>query len=1142
MTQAVIRLVLFAIALTASASGQTQTFWESTNGPTGGTTQALTFNSTGALIAGTGGTGVFVLLPGDSNWIPSSAGLNNPDVRALLTLPGNIVLAGTGLGVFRSTNGGQSWNTTGLDFGINNAFASISGSDVVVGTTNGNAGVLRSIDGGLTWGPAGLSGFSVIALAYRQLSNTLFAGTTTSGIFRSTNAGTSWIPASNGLTDSVILSIAVSSSGVVFAGTANGQFRSLNNGATWVPVGAGISAGPRYAVVVNQARHVFLGTGITSGVFRSTDDGTSWAAVNSGLTNLDIRSLVLSPGGVLHAGTGNGTVFRSTSSTVPPVSPVLISPADQSINQPINILLRWTASSGAADYLVQVATDSQFTSVIVSDTLTTTTKTVGPLANGTTYFWRVSARNLGGTSAFSARRFTTIPVTASVPILLIPIDNATNIPSPVGFRWRASNGASTYRFQLSTDSTFSFVILDDSTIVDTVFQTSALVEATTYFWRVSARNVAGSSAFSFARRFRTAGVPAMRLIPPMIDFGSVTLGSSVSDTVTILSEGSDPLVVDSVRIVGVDASEFSVLGSQGPFPPIDPQNSIQVVVRYVPTVTGPRTAFLSVWSNASPAIDSVTFFGRSTAPVLEVTISGTPVQDGTVGFGVKIPASTATLTESLYVRNAGQTSYSSLELTQITPDSFFVQVPPAFLNIRGVEYYVVIVDGTGFPLTYPELNPAGNPAILRVSIANALSLFTLPRGKYRMASVPLELGQTGLLNLFSDDFGPYQRNLWRLFRWENGAYAEAQQVSAAAAPGSANWVVVHAGGNFDTDSGRSVNSATPYVITLPASDWSQIGNPFAFPVEWQSIISSGNVRGPYYFNGESYILDTNAVMRPWEGYFVFNEEAFPVTLTIPVLEAPEPPRPPRPIAPGEFMIRLTAASWEEPEQTSQIFVGSRYGATSGYDLYDYPAPPRSPANEATLAIVSDGREFMINAKPASQLGNRWDVRVSVPPGVNRLRAEVSSLGNLPDGHHSYIYDIHDRAVIGRENSTFVIESASASRELIVIVGTDEFARQILGDVPLKPIVFNLLQNFPNPFNPSTTIEYHVAKRANVSIEVFNVLGQQVRTLLNEDRNAGFHSIIWDGVNNTGSQMSSGVYVYRMTAGQFVQHRKLILLR
>jgi hypothetical protein len=94
-----------------------------------------------------------------------------------------------------------------------------------------------------------------------------------------------------------------------------------------------------------------------------------------------------------------------------------------------------------------------------------------------------------------------------------------------------------------------------------------------------------------------------------------------------------------------------------------------------------------------------------------------------------------------------------------------------------------------------------------------------------------------------------------------------------------------------------------------------------------------------------------------------------------------------------------------------------------------------------------------------------------------------------------------------------------------------------------PPSFELSQNYPNPFNPSTTIEYEVPRRGEVSIRIYNSLGQLVRTLISgETMEAGAHSVKWDGSDERGSRVSSGAYFYSLQAGDFVSTKKSILLK
>jgi len=82
----------------------------------------------------------------------------------------------------------------------------------------------------------------------------------------------------------------------------------------------------------------------------------------------------------------------------------------------------------------------------------------------------------------------------------------------------------------------------------------------------------------------------------------------------------------------------------------------------------------------------------------------------------------------------------------------------------------------------------------------------------------------------------------------------------------------------------------------------------------------------------------------------------------------------------------------------------------------------------------------------------------------------------------------------------------------------------------------------NPFNPETTIKYHVLRSQNINISVYNLIGQKVITLVNENKTPGHYKTIWDGKNSMGRQVSSGNYIYEIKTGTFIQSRKMTLLR
>jgi hypothetical protein len=90
--------------------------------------------------------------------------------------------------------------------------------------------------------------------------------------------------------------------------------------------------------------------------------------------------------------------------------------------------------------------------------------------------------------------------------------------------------------------------------------------------------------------------------------------------------------------------------------------------------------------------------------------------------------------------------------------------------------------------------------------------------------------------------------------------------------------------------------------------------------------------------------------------------------------------------------------------------------------------------------------------------------------------------------------------------------------------------------------YDLMQNYPNPFNPSTAITYQLAALGKVQIKVFDILGREVKTLVNDERPAGKYQVIWNATDNFGNKVTSGIYIYSLRTNSYSQSRKMILMK
>jgi hypothetical protein len=171
----------------------------------------------------------------------------------------------------------------------------------------------------------------------------------------------------------------------------------------------------------------------------------------------------------------------------------------------------------------------------------------------------------------------------------------------------------------------------------------------------------------------------------------------------------------------------------------------------------------------------------------------------------------------------------------------------------------------------------------------------------------------------------------------------------------------------------------------------------------------------------------------------------------------------------------------------------------------------------------------LNMAPTSQV-----VTVTVP---------TTDLGLHPDSTY-YLSDLLTSTYIQRTGSQLqsVVTSLSAYQARVWTIAREPIELAAPAMPQELPKTFSLGQNYPNPFNPVCTIPFELPSRNRVTIAVFNLLGQQVKVLTDAVYPAGIHRVAWDGHNDLGAPVTSGVYFYQIRAGDFVATRKMLLLR
>lgn len=485
-------------------------------------------------------------------------------------------------------------------------------------------------------------------------------------------------------------------------------------------------------------------------------------------------------------------------------------------------------------------------------------------------------------------------------------------------------------------------------------------------------------------------------------------------------------------------------------------------------------------------------------------------------------------------------------------DTFSQIIPADAVTERGIEYRISSSDSIG---------NKDSTAIffVNVSFGSGVEVKQITRGSsqtaYRMISAPNLLDQTLADSIFmASGFGAYDTTGWRLFQYRDNAYVERDSLNAATfkfEPGEAFWLISSRDRNIDFGSGVSLRADTSHTLTLKPG-WNQIGLPFAFPVAWDSIFAASGepvtVQKPYLYTGSYALTD---ILEPYKGYFIFNrDDNANISLRIPPIASETSTNP---LARLDFSnidwALQIKAKCQEARDDFNLF-GTNKLASDSWDLLDYTEPPTVGEYVSVYFPRNDWEVFPNNyttdfRKHLGQ-GQTWSFNVTTNIRHSEVKLTFDGLESLFQGVEIILLDekLNVSKNLKQDNFySFPTGAHGTTKSLKLLVGSSDYLSDEVSDIALVPVEFELSQNFPNPFNPITTIRYGLPHSENVRIRIFDLLGREVRTLTDgEQKEAGYHIISWNGQDKNGRPVASGVYIYRFRAGKFSQTRKMILVK
>jgi len=817
------------------------------------------------------------------------------------------------------------------------------------------------------------------------------------------------------------------------------------------------------------------------------------------------------------------TVCNFTTIVAVPDVPVPVSPVDNVANQPTTLSLNWNMMPGADSYRLQVSTDKNFGSFVADDsTITTTSRLITGLSNDTKYYWRVNAKNAGGTSAYSTVcNFTTIVAVPDVPVLVLPADSATDQPKTLSLNWNMVARADSYRLQVSTDQNFGSFAADDSTITTTSRLITGLSNDTKYYWRVNAKNAGGTSAYSTICNFTTiVAVPDMPVLVLPADsatdqpktlslnwntavradsyrlqvstdknFGSFAVDDSTITTTSRLITG---LSNDTKYYWRVNAKNA---GGTSPYSDVFYFTTIPPAVSIISPAGGEKweTKSLHNITWVSSDIDNIKIEYSINNGTDWITIAGS-VSAGAGSYNWTIPDNTSNLCK--------------VRISDVSNGNF---------NSISKNYFVIYSQPDTISCSF---------SIGNMDVTSASS--------FRMTGVP---GKTDYS--ISRLMKGKQVKDWQVYH-DNGKaqnYFIAYDGSSTfnLTPGRGFWVISRQSIDV-TGAVSSVELDNSACYSVPVhDDWNIISNPFEKRVSWNSIQTiNGVIESLWDFTG-SFVAVTN--LEPYKGYYFRNLTGL-TSLRIPYIVTAALGKS-SDFSSGGDADRISLKLIRDNNEKSEVFIGFGSGTLNGYDAMDLFKPVADFERER-IVIRNDSLEtaykyLFADYRPFTGM-QKYDINLKLIPNQTytiRITGGKSFDAGICiiDKRLNNFYDMTGINEIK-------IKSAFENNNYELIIAESSYLQELKQKYEI-PLTFELEQNYPNPFNPSTVISYSLAKSGNVKLTVYDLAGKEIQTLVEEYQNAGRYNVRF---SIKDSDISSGVYYYTLLSDGQTLTRKLMLLK
>ncbi len=361
--------------------------------------------------------------------------------------------------------------------------------------------------------------------------------------------------------------------------------------------------------------------------------------------------------------------------------------------------------------------------------------------------------------------------------------------------------------------------------------------------------------------------------------------------------------------------------------------------------------------------------------------------------------------------------------------------------------------------------------------------------------------------------------------------------------GKAFWIISKNNINVNTTI-QAASMNNNYEVDIPLHQgWNLITNPYSISMSWSNVESANGINSIIYeYNGGSY--SQSPKFDPYMGYYLFNGSPNTTlnALKVPYQSIYANVVNTESLAKNDWRVNVQLQSAGIVDKS--VSFGVSRAASTGLNKFNF----RKPRALASLPEIHFDRTdwdsnypaFAADIRPSIGEVERWQLSVNGKQGSS-AKLVFGGISEVPTSYAVFLVDgVHATFVDLRKDSTYEFTQPTNNTSITILVGSPEKVEKEAQSV--LPVSYELSRNFPNPFNPSTNFLVRLPAASEVTVRVYNILGQMVREIYHGNLDVGQHWFTWDGRNQNQQKMPSGVYYCRLeVSGKLSQSIKMVLI-